>query len=74
MNSALHIGERKPPFRATTSLRTVTLDSRTLIRMDSDYEVRFWCAEFACSFQELRRAVSAVGNSVERVCAYLEER
>jgi hypothetical protein len=74
MQSALPLGERKPPFRTTTSLRTVTLDSRTLIRMASDYEVRAWCAELGCSYQQLRRALAAVGPSVDRVCAYLAER
>jgi Protein of unknown function (DUF3606) len=63
---------RKPPFR-TTSLRTVTLDSRTLIRMDGEYEVRAWCNELGCSYQQLQRAIAAVGPSVERVCAYLAE-
>ena len=74
MVSALQIGERKPPFRTTTSLRTVTLDSRTLISIDTDYEVRTWCNELGCSYQQLRRAVAAVGPSVERVCAFLAER
>jgi hypothetical protein len=73
MGPALHLAERKPSFR-TTSLRSVTLDSRTAIRMDSDYAVRAWCSELGCSYQQLRRAVSAVGPSVERVFAHLAER
>jgi Protein of unknown function (DUF3606) len=63
---------RKPPFR-TTSLRTLTLDSRTVIRMDGEYEVRAWCNELGCSYQQLLRAIAAVGPSVERVCGYLAE-
>jgi hypothetical protein len=72
MESAPQLGERKPPFR-TAFLRSVTLDSRTLIGFDSAYEVRAWCHELGCSYQQLMRAVAAVGPSVEGVCAYLAE-
>ena len=70
MEASPRLLERKPPFR-TTSLRTVTLDARTLIRTDSEYEVRAWCNELGCSYQQLKRAVAAVGPTVERVCGYL---
>jgi len=70
MESVLATQPRKPAFR-TTSLRTTTLDSRTLIGMDSDFEIRTWCSELGCSYQQLRAAISAVGPSVDRVCAHL---
>jgi len=70
MESLLATAPRKPAFR-TTSLRTITVDSRTLIGMDSDYEVRVWCGELGCSYQQLRAAIAAVGPSVDRVCAHL---
>jgi uncharacterized protein DUF3606 len=70
---ALRLGERKPPYRTSSSLRTVTLDSGTPIHLDSDYGVRAWCNELGCSYQQLRRAIAAVGPSVERVCAFLAE-
>lgn len=63
---------RKPAF-TTTMLRTVAVDSKETIGMDSEHEVRAWCDELGCSYQQLRAAVKAVGPSVDSVCAFLAE-
>lgn len=44
---------------------------RKLISLTEPYEVRDWCKSFGCTEQELRAAVAAVGNSAEKVRAYL---
>ena len=70
--SVLALGPRKPP-RSTTLLRSVAVDSRHTISFESEHEARLWCYELGCSYQQLRSAITAVGPSVDRVCAYLAE-
>ena len=41
------------------------------VGLGQDYEVRYWCQKFNCSEEELRRAVSKVGNSVRAVAQEL---
>ena len=36
-----------------------------------DFEVRYWTARLGCSADELRAAIRVVGNSIERVRAYV---
>jgi len=38
-----------------------------------DYEVTYWSYELNCTEEELKQAVSVVGNTVREVRAYLEE-
>jgi hypothetical protein len=47
---------------------------RKLISLEQEHEVRGWCESFQCSPEELRRAVKAVGNSAEKVRAYIHHR
>ena len=41
------------------------------INLDQDHEVRYWCRKLDCTEEELRDAVSVVGNSVRTVRKYL---
>ena len=41
------------------------------ININQDHEVEYWCGRFRCTEQELRDAVSAVGDSAAAVKAYL---
>lgn len=47
---------------------------RNRISLDQDYEVRDWTKSLGVSKDELVAAVHAVGNSAEKVKAYLQER
>ena len=47
---------------------------RNRISLDQDYEVRDWSESLGVSKDELVAAVHAVGNSAEKVKAYLSER
>ncbi len=47
---------------------------RKLIAMNQPYELRDWCKLFGCSKDELTRAVKAVGNSAEKVRAFLQQK
>ncbi|HEY4556457.1 MAG TPA: DUF3606 domain-containing protein [Lysobacter sp.] len=44
------------------------------VNTNDDAEVEHWCAEFDCSSDELREAVSAVGVEVENVRLHLSQR
>jgi hypothetical protein len=41
------------------------------VNLAEDWEVTFWSREFACSADELKRAVEAVGANAGAVRAYL---
>ena len=45
---------------------TVPAD-RSLIDLDDPREVNWWCKQFGCREEQLRRAVAAVGNSAANV-------
>jgi hypothetical protein len=45
---------------------------RKLISLTQEYEVRSWCQSLGCSFQQLKAAVAAVGNSADKVQEYLK--
>lgn len=62
---SLGFGERKPAHR-TTARRIADL-----ISLESEYEARAWCESLGCSYGHLRRAVAAVGPSVDDVQDYL---
>ena len=47
---------------------------RKLISLEQEHEVRDWCQSFNCTPEDLRRAVEAVGNSAEKVRAYIHHR
>ena len=47
---------------------------RKRISLTEDYEVRDWAKKFGCTEAELRAAVKAVGDSAEKVEAYLKSR
>ena len=51
-----------------------TGQDRKLISLTEDYEVRDWCKSLNCTEQELRAAVKAVGNSAEKVRAFLRKK
>jgi len=50
-----------------------TAQDRKLISLDEDYEVRDWTTSLGCTPAQLREAVKAVGNSAEKVRAYLSK-
>ena len=41
------------------------------VRLEDDYEVKFWCIRFGCSRAELERAVTMAGTLSTAVQAYL---
>jgi hypothetical protein len=45
---------------------------RKLISLGEDYEVRDWTESLGVSEERLREAVGAVGNSADKVRAYLK--
>lgn len=45
---------------------------RNRISLSEDYEVRDWTKSLGVSEEELRAAVDAVGNSADKVRAYLK--
>ena len=47
---------------------------RKLISLEQEHEVRDWCQSFNCTPEDLRLAVKAVGNSAEKVRAYIHHR
>lgn len=47
---------------------------RTRINTSQEHEVRYWTKELGCSPDELRAAVQAAGNQVEKVRAYVQQR
>ena len=43
---------------------------RSWVNLNEAWEMKWWCAQFNCSEEELREAVNAVGVSAEAVrCA-----
>ena len=44
------------------------------INLNQYYEVESWCKKFKCTKKELRDAVKAVGDSVERVEEYFSKK
>jgi len=46
---------------------------RKLIALNEPHEVRSWTESLGVSEQQLRAAVAAVGNSAEKVRAYLRK-
>jgi hypothetical protein len=53
--------------------KKTALDGK-LISLEQEHEVRDWCHALKCTPDELRRAVKAVGNSAEKVRAYIHHR
>ena len=47
---------------------------RKLISLKEDYEVRDWAKKFGVTPDELKKAVSAVGNEASKVESYLKKR
>ncbi len=47
---------------------------RKLIALEQDHEVRDWCKSLGCTEEQLRSAVAAVGNSVDKVREHLKTR
>ncbi|MBO9512621.1 MAG: DUF3606 domain-containing protein [Variovorax sp.] len=47
---------------------------RKLISLAEPHEVRSWTQSLGCDEATLRQAVAAVGNSAEKVRAYLDQR
>ncbi len=44
------------------------------INLENEDELEEWCRSFACSPEELRAAVKAMGHSAKRVRVYLRDR
>lgn len=44
------------------------------ISVKEDYEVRYWTSKFGCTEEQLRDAVTSVGNSAVAVEQYLKNR
>ena len=40
---------------------------RSWVNLNEEWEMKWWCAQFNCSEEELREAVNAVGVSAEAV-------
>jgi hypothetical protein len=55
-----------------TSIRTQA--DRTRINLSQEHEVRYWTQELGCTPEELKAAVQAAGNSVEKVREYVKQR
>jgi hypothetical protein len=44
------------------------------INLENEDEVEEWCRSFACTAEELRAAVKAMGHSAKRVRVYLRDK
>jgi hypothetical protein len=44
------------------------------INLDDETDVEEWCRSFACTAEELRAAVKAMGHSAKRVRVYLRDK
>lgn len=44
---------------------------KTLINMNQEWEVNWWCKKFGCTRSQLQAAVNAVGSSAAKVQAHL---
>ncbi|MFN3437163.1 MAG: DUF3606 domain-containing protein [Acidovorax sp.] len=51
--------------------KTQFAQDQKLIALVEDYEVRYWTNSLNCTVEELRSAVSVVGNSAEAVRRHL---
>lgn len=49
-------------------------ENLTEVSLKQDWEIRYWCAELNCSVQQLREAVSAIGENVDRLRAFFGRR
>ena len=47
---------------------------RSRINLNQDYEVRDWSQSLGVTEEELRKAVAAVGNQVDKVREYLRRK
>jgi hypothetical protein len=43
---------------------------RARVNMNESWEVRYWCAEFGCTEEELKDAIELRGNSAEALKKY----
>lgn len=50
-----------------------TRADRGKVNTNEDWEVKYWTTQFACTEDELKAAVSAVGNQATEVRAYLRK-
>lgn len=57
----------------TDNLKERGPQDRTRIDVNEEWELRYWCAKFNCTPDELREAVDAIGVSVSDVELYLEK-
>ena len=55
-----------------TSIRSQS--DRSRINTSQDHEVRYWSKELGCTPEELKAAVQAAGNQVDKVRAYIQHR
>lgn len=55
-----------------TTLRTQ--GDRTRINTSQDHELRYWSRELGCTPDEIKAAVQAVGNQVDKVRDYVKQR
>lgn len=60
--------------QAISDDKSKTGQDRKPISLEEDYEVRDWCESLGCTDKELRAAVEAVGNSAEKVRAFLRKK
>lgn len=49
-------------------------NDRKLIALGEEYEVRDWTKSLNCTEAELREAIKAAGNSVDKVKEYLSQK
>lgn len=64
------LGKEKETTMADDPKKTA-LD-RKIIAVDQEHEVRYWKDALGCTEEDLRKAVAAVGNSVDKVREYLQ--
>ena len=50
------------------------IQDKVRINVNEPYEVEYWTKKFACSPQQLRGAVKAVGVSVKKVEQYIQDK
>lgn len=51
-----------------------TQADRTRINTSQEHEVRYWTEALGCTEEQLKAAVSAVGNSAEKVREHIKSR
>ena len=47
---------------------------RSRVNVNDPWEVKYWRKEFGCTEQQLRQAISAVGDSAAKVSQYLKSK